>query len=82
MIKCPNCEKESLIEVSRVYKIPFYSCNNEKCEEYATLVINVGDEESPSYVGYYEMIEAMNSMSEIGLSREEEPMLLGDGTYE
>ena len=79
---CMSCGENTLIEVSQVYGVSFYACNNEKCEKEAELVLNVGDEDNPFYVGYYEMIKAMNEMKETGLSKKDEPMLLGDGTYE
>lgn len=79
---CPICEKDSLIEVSRVYSVPFYACHNKECENEAELVLNVGTEENPAFVRYFEMIEAMNSMAETGLMKEETHLLLSpSGNY-
>jgi len=79
---CPVCKNETLIEVSRVYGQSFYACHTEDCINEAVLMLNVGDIDNPSYVGFYEMIEAMNGMKETGLSKDDEPILLGDGSYE
>jgi len=58
---CPSCEKE-LIEVSRTYNVPFYSCKNEECKQYAELVLNVGSNKEPMIVGFYDILTAANSV--------------------
>ena len=62
---CDICRKE-LIEVSRVSTVSFYSCKNEDCSNYAELLINVGNHENPMMVGFYEMVNTMNTMSVSG----------------
>ncbi len=79
---CPVCEKDTLIVVSRVSGQAFYACCNQKCKNEAVLMFDVGFDGNPSFVGFHEMVDALNSMKETGLSREDEPMFLGDGTYE
>jgi len=79
---CPFCKKDSFIEVSRVYGKPFYACHNKDCEKEAELMINVSDDNDPYYVGYFEMILAMNSMKETGLTEKEDPILLGNDKHE
>lgn len=65
----PFCDKcgNNLVEVSRVYHIPFYACQNEKCEDYAELKINLGSPTDPKLIGYYEMIEQMSVISKENL---------------
>jgi ssDNA-binding Zn-finger/Zn-ribbon topoisomerase 1 len=72
---CPVCG-QSLIQVSRVYTVDFYACNNEQCEDYAELKLNTGTKEEPYLVGYFHMIETMNNMSkEMKDIKEDTPML-------
>jgi len=59
---CDKCGN-NLIEVSRVYHIPFYACQNEKCEDYAELKINLGSSTNTELIGYYDMIEQMSIIS-------------------
>jgi len=78
---CPVCGM-NLIEVSRVYSVPFYACHNEDCEDYAVLKINVGDYEKPFLVGYHEMIDRMSEMAEGDYDYIDEQPLLGNDTEE
>ena len=60
---CDKCDCK-MIEVARSFNVPFYSCHNEDCDNYAELMINTGNEQTPMMVGFYEMIKAMNNISE------------------
>jgi len=58
-----TCCGDKLIEVARSFNVPFYSCHKEECENYAELLINTGDQENPMFVGFYDMIKAMNNVA-------------------
>jgi ssDNA-binding Zn-finger/Zn-ribbon topoisomerase 1 len=72
---CPVCG-QSLVQVSKVYTVDFFACNNEQCKDYAELKLNIGVKEEPHLVGYFHMIETMNEMSkDMGNIKEEVQML-------
>jgi ssDNA-binding Zn-finger/Zn-ribbon topoisomerase 1 len=72
---CPVCG-QSLVQVSKVYTVDFFACNNEQCKDYAELKLNIGVKEEPHLVGYFHMIETMNEMAkDMDNIKEEVPML-------
>jgi len=41
--KCDKCDNETLIFVSSMYNVPFYSCYTDDCEYNAVLLVKLDD---------------------------------------
>ncbi len=72
MNNCPECNTE-LIQVSEVHNLILLSCINEKCINHAELIINIGENDQPSFIRFDEMLKAMNT---IDITKNDEPLLL------
>ena len=71
---CPECEQDTLVCISVMNNIKFYSCNNEKCIDFAEVVLDMGNVDAPSYVKYHELVKALNNMDMSDIQNE--PLML------
>ena len=66
---CPTCGNQNLIDVSVYNGIYFLSCNNEECEMYAQLVVNINDSGmEPEYRSYADIMDVFISVVVVGLT--------------
>ena len=54
-LKCPDCNNDTVIQVAEQSGQKFYSCYSEDCNNYAQMLLDVGDEGDHQFIRFDDM---------------------------